>query len=87
MNNQTTSKAATPYENRNVPPKLITVKELVKAESTYELQSQLFALAKFNLTLSTKIVKKEAGVVNFITMNSFQFLFESSLNLIVTETS
>ena len=41
------------------------VKELVEAQLTLELQSQLFAIAESNLTTLTKIVKKESRVAKF----------------------
>ena len=65
-NYQKTPKVAvTKYARGKIPARLIMVKELVEAQPTKELQSQLFAIAESNLTGLTKIVKKESGAAKF----------------------
>mmetsp|Transcript_55679 Transcript_55679/g.60282 ORF Transcript_55679/g.60282 Transcript_55679/m.60282 type:complete len:213 (-) Transcript_55679:571-1209(-) len=65
-NNQKTPKVAvTKYAKEKIPARLIMVKELVEAQPTKELQTQLFAIAESNLIGLTKIVKKESGAAKF----------------------
>ena len=53
------------YAKGKIPPKLNIEKDIVEAQPTSELQSQLFIITESNLTILTSNVKKESGVAKF----------------------